>query len=297
MPLRRLAALCLALWPAAAPAEVPRVVADIAPVHSLVAQVMGTLGQPELLMDRGADAHDYQMRPSQARALAGADLLVWIGPGMTPWLARAAEGDLAGRSLVLLDVPGTTVLPFAGGAADAAGEEPAGPDPHAWLDPSNASLWLQAIAGALSEADPANAATYAANAAAAHQAIEAADDGVAAMLAPVRGQRIIVYHDALGYFAARYGLRLVQAVAAGDAALPGAGRIAGLRDRLAGTACIFPEAGRDPGLVETLAEGTGVRIGDPLDPEGRDLPPGPALYVQLLQGLGRTIAACAAPPG
>ena len=53
-------------------AEVPQVVTDIPPVHSLVAQVMGDLGQPELLLAKGADEHDFQLRPSQAGAVAGA---------------------------------------------------------------------------------------------------------------------------------------------------------------------------------------------------------------------------------
>ena len=70
MRLPSLPALALALLLApAAHAEVPVVATDIPPVQSLVALVMGELGAPVLLMDRGADAHDYQMRPSQARAL------------------------------------------------------------------------------------------------------------------------------------------------------------------------------------------------------------------------------------
>ena len=73
-------------------AEVPRVVTDMPPVQSIAAQVMGDLGTPELLLDRGANAHSYQMRPSQAASLADAGLVIWIGPEMTPWMDRALEG-------------------------------------------------------------------------------------------------------------------------------------------------------------------------------------------------------------
>ena len=69
-------------------AEVPKVLTDFAPVQSLVAQVMGDLGAPATLLPRGNDVHDFQLRPSQAADLAGADLLIWIGPQMTPCLAR-----------------------------------------------------------------------------------------------------------------------------------------------------------------------------------------------------------------
>ncbi|WP_430465133.1 zinc ABC transporter substrate-binding protein [Tabrizicola sp.] len=88
-------------------AEVPRVVTDIPPVHSLVAQVMGDLGQPELLLEKGANAHSFQLRPSQAEGLQEAGLVVWIGPEMTPWLDRALAGVSEAKELRLLTAEGT----------------------------------------------------------------------------------------------------------------------------------------------------------------------------------------------
>ena len=70
-------------------AEVPRVVTDFAPAQGLVAMVMGDLGSPETLLEQGANAHDFQLRPSQAAALADADLVVWMGPDMSPGLDRS----------------------------------------------------------------------------------------------------------------------------------------------------------------------------------------------------------------
>ena len=88
-------------------AEVPAIVADTPVTASLVQQVLGDLGQPVLLLDKGADPHDFQLRPSQARALQDAGLLIWMGPEMTVWLADAA--DLLGedRQMQLLHQPGT----------------------------------------------------------------------------------------------------------------------------------------------------------------------------------------------
>ncbi len=89
-------------------AEVPKVVTDIHPVHALVAQVMGDLGSPSLLLERGASEHDFQLRPSQAADLAEADLVVWIGPELTPWLDRALDGIGEGSiQLQLLGLPET----------------------------------------------------------------------------------------------------------------------------------------------------------------------------------------------
>lgn len=283
----------------AALAEVPAVATDILPVQSLVAQVMGDLGTPGLIMEKGADAHDFQLRPSQARAVAEADLLVWVGPEMAPWLDRVADGLASGAALDLLHLPGTELRSY--GAADHDHEAEAehdhdhsGTDPHAWLDPANARLWLAAIAGDLSRLDPANAATYAANAEAASAAIAEMDEGLAAKLAPVRAQPFMVMHDAYGYFAAHYGLTIAGSVAAGDAASPGAAHLRDLEARLAGDriVCIFPEANHDPKLIAQLAEAGGLRVGAPLDPEGAALDPGPGAYAALMEGLADTLVAC-----
>ncbi len=82
---------------AAAPvsADVPNVVTDIAPVHSLVSMVMDGVGNPDLIMEPGSSPHHYSMRPSEAGMLAEADLVVWVGHGLTPWLEGPIE-NLAG---------------------------------------------------------------------------------------------------------------------------------------------------------------------------------------------------------
>lgn len=116
-PSLRAAASALALLPAAAWcqaawAEAPRVVADIAPVHSLVARVMEGVGEPALLVEPGVSEHDHALRPSEARALEGAEVVVWMGPGLTPWLEGAIDA-LAGEASVvsLMEAEGTRTLP------------------------------------------------------------------------------------------------------------------------------------------------------------------------------------------
>lgn len=295
-------------------AEVPTVVTDIPSVHALVGQVLGDLGQAELQLAKGADEHDFQLRPSQARAVAGADLVVWIGPDLTPWL----EGALATRpegaaTLGLLDAEGTRRRLYGDGtpdmhdaaAADAEAQDDGqdlpqsdghgSEDPHAWLDPGNARVWLGLIAAELARLDPANAATYAANAAAATEDLVKLDADLASVLAPVRDKPIVTYHDAFGYFAGHYRLTVAGTIAEGDAATPGAARLSDLRNLFAenGVVCLFPEVQHDPAMAEQLVEGTAVRIGGALDPVGSSLGPGPGAYAALLTGIAQTIADCA----
>jgi zinc transport system substrate-binding protein len=359
-----LAALLLSAAPALA--EVPEVLTDTPVVHSLVAQVMGDLGQPGLLLDRGGDPHAFQLRPSQARALNDADLLFWVGPELSPWLDRAVAGTgLAGQSVALLDVPGVSLLSYGddhaghddhadhdehaghdhadhdehaghdhadhdehaghdhadhdehaghdhadhdehdhghddhaqdtGGAHDHAHD---GTDPHAWLDPANARAWLTAIAAHLSEADPANAATYGANAAAAAAAIASAEAEVRGILAPVGDAPFYVFHDAYAYFARSFGLTVAGTITLGDAASPGAARLSEIRNRLQadGAACVFAEANHDAGYVRAVIEGTAIRSAV-LDPAGATLEPGPGHYAATLRGLAQGIADCIVPRG
>jgi zinc transport system substrate-binding protein len=175
----------LALLPSVAAADIPRVAGDIAPVRSLVARVMEGVGAPAAILPQGASPHSHSMRPSEARALISADLVVWIGAGLTPFLSDPIE-TLASDAqiLTLLDLPGTVRREVGAGHAHDHGHdhgddhdhgqdhdrgrerEGSGNDPHAWLDPGNAAVWLDAIADRLAALDPDNAATYRANAAA-----------------------------------------------------------------------------------------------------------------------------------
>ena len=103
--------LAALLFAQAAQAETPKVATDIAPVQSLVATVMGDLGRPDVVVRAGQSPHGYAMRPSEAKALGSADLVVWIGDELTPWMEQAL-GSLAGEAKVitLLDLPDTVVL-------------------------------------------------------------------------------------------------------------------------------------------------------------------------------------------
>ena len=279
-------ATLLALSAASARADVPNVVTDFGPIQSLVQQVMGDLGTPVMLLPPGGDPHEFQMKPSQAQALADADLIFWDGPELMPALADAiATLGEKGKSVALLQDGGGKTRTFAGDE---------GTDPHAWLDPTNAEAWLGTIATQLATADPANAATYAANATQAQTAIKALDARLSAQLAPVQGLPFVVFHDALGYFADHYGLTVAGAIELGDATSPGAAQLSTIKTLLtdAKAICVFPEIGRDPKFIATVTEGTKVRIGDGQDVEAITLQATPALYADMLQALATSLTDC-----
>jgi zinc transport system substrate-binding protein len=166
-------------------------------------------------------------------------------------------------------------------------------DPHAWLSPDNAAVWLNVIAAELSAADPENAGTYFANAAAAREELDALSTEINATLEPVRGLSFVVFHDAYQYFETAFDIQASGAISIGDAVDPSPARIAEIQGRVAdeGIQCVLSEPQFDPGLVATVMDGTEANTAV-LDPLGSDLEPGPDLYPQLLRNLATSLAGC-----
>ena len=102
-----------ALMSSTALADVPNVAVDIAPVHSLVARVMQDVGAPDLIIRSGASPHDYRLRPSEAKALQDANLVIWMGKELTPWMEDAVKTlSTEAAILTLLEKDETTLLEF-----------------------------------------------------------------------------------------------------------------------------------------------------------------------------------------
>src|SRR5690606_8772989 len=301
----------------------PRVVATIAPVHSITSIVMQGIAEPTLLMRPGASPHEYALRPSEAEAIDQADVVVWVGEQLEGFMARPIAALAAEAVLVTLaEVPGLQVHEVradenwsAGpghdhghdrhgassqhsiGSHDSPGhhDHRAGIDPHLWLDPVNGKVWANAIADALATADPANAAAYRENAAIAQRRTEAIEAEIRKIVAPVRERPYVVFHDAYRYFEERFGTNAIGSVSLGDAQKPGAAHVQRLRDEMRneGVICIFTEPQFEPRLVSILTEDTAIEVGV-LDPLGASLAPGADLYPSLLLDLARSPRDCLA---
>lgn len=275
--------------------ESPNVVTDILPVHSLVSQVMKGVGSPAVILAPGLSPHFYSLKPSDARALGSADLVVQIGEPLTPWLAKSV-GEIAPQALrlELLTVDGTVLLDARGvhdhddhdnhddhdDRDDHEDNDDGSVDPHAWLNPSNGMLWLSNIAEALSEIDPENAALYRANAKEGIEAIAAAETRVSASLS--KAHSVAVYHDTYQYFEQYFGLDAPLMLAEYDATIAGASHLDEVKSELAEgqIACLLAEPSHNPALVARITEGAdvGFRV---LDAIGADLELGPGLYPAL----------------
>lgn len=293
--MRRIASAVLSACLAVTPCWAIEVVTDTPVVHSLTASVMGETGTPVLLLDRGADPHAFQLRPSQARALAQADMVFWVGEELTPWLART----LTGEAVALLHVPEVKVRSYEDegdhGHAHGHDHDHASLDPHAWLDPANAQIWLRVIADELGARDPENAESYQANARAEIERIDAMVTNMLGTLAPMRQKPIMTFHDAYGYLAQAFEVDIAGSVTLGDAATPGARHLREIQSAMidGDIACIFREPQHDASITETIANDAGISLGT-LDPSGSTLEPGPGLYRSLMTKMSAEIARCVA---
>ena len=151
------------------------------------------------------------------------------------------------------------------------------------------------MAARLAKIDPANADTYAANAAAGAAELDALTERVEAIVAPVRGKAFVTAHGGYVYFEHRFKIESEGSVALSDAASPGPARLDRIRHAIHDhkVSCVFIEPQLDPKLAQTAAEGTGARIGT-LDPLGMAHKAGPGLYPALVEGLARSLADCLA---
>ena len=314
----------------AAQADVPRVAVDIAPLHSIVASVMGSLGTPDLVVPPGASPHGYSMRPSEARALDRADVIVWVGPTLTPWLEGPVETLGAGAaSISVLNVQGTFLLDIREGENFAAHDHDHGHedehgdghddeheeghaddhgdghddehgdahvdhgdeiDPHAWLDPQNAAVWAGEIATNLSELDPENASTYAQNAQMFQQQMTALETELNASLSQVRGRPFVVFHDAYHYFEHRFEIEAVGSVSDSDATAPSAARVSALQATITDLGAVCALA--EPQYNPGLLTAIGAATLGVIDPLGAEQKPGPELYPNVLRAIAGSLVDC-----
>ena len=240
-----------------------RVVATTTHVADLVRSVGGERAAVEGILSADSDPHDYEPRPSDAAALAGADVVFRSGGDVDEWLdelVESAGGDAAQVSLI-----------------DSA--KRLGADPHWWQDPHNARRAVDAIRAALSESDPEGRTVYARNAASYARELRRLDSQIERCIERISPEKrkLVTTHDSLGYFARRYGIEVLGSVipSLSTQAQPSAKDVDELVEQIADedVEAIFPEAAVSQRLERAISRESGAEVGgelwtDSLGPEG-----------------------------
>lgn len=270
----------IALGPARAEARLP-VVASFTILGDMLRELGGPRVEIRTIAGPDADAHHFQPRPSDAAALRGAAIVVRNGLGFDPWLDRMLRAAAwRGRLVTVTDgIRPRLTAGHAHGHAQGQGARQV-PDPHCWQDVAHARHYARAIARALAEADPADAAGHAARAADYDARLAALDAWVRERIATVPPERrvVVTSHDAFGYFADAYGVRFLAAAGLSTAAEPSAQQVARLirRIREERVTALFVENMANPATLRRIAAETGVTIGGRLYADSLSPPGGPA---------------------
>jgi len=233
----------------------------------------------ETIIPAGVDVHTFEPSPADAQKLAGADLIVMNGLGLDEWALSLLEAAGKSEEDVLelaegIDESNAWVYLEGEEHDEEEGEEHSeeegeehghgGTDPHIWLDPKGAAIYVNRIAARVAAELPERAA-----------AIESARDvGLAEIVAldeelrvgftavEASARKIVTFHDAFGYFARAYEIEIVGVAVEAPGQEPSAKEIASLIDAIkaAGVTSVFSEAQFPSKVLDQVAAETGATV-------------------------------------
>lgn len=257
-------------------------------IADMARQVAGDAAIVESITKPGAEIHNYQPTPGDIRRAQDADLIIWNGLNLELWFERFFRN--------LKDVPEVVVSDGVEPIGIAEGPYTGKPNPHAWMSPEAALIYVDNIRDAFVTHDPANAATYEANAAAYKAEIEAVATSIRDRLSDVpEAQRWLVTSEgAFSYLARDLGLRelYLWPINADQQGTPQQVRkvIDAVRENQ--IPVVFSESTVSPDPAQQVARETGARYGGVLYVDSLTEEDGPVpSYLDLLRVTTETILA------
>ena len=287
--LRLLAAVLLALT-LAVPVHAQdrlKVVTTFTVLADMARNVAGDAADVVSVTKPGAEIHGYEPTPGDLVAASDADLVLWNGLGLEAWFEQFLRN--------LGDVPSATLSDGVEPIPIGSGEYEGRPNPHAWMGLESALIYVDNIAAALSGADPANAAAYAANAdaykAELRATLEPLRDALAAV--PEEDRWLVTCEGAFSYLARDLGLEelYLWPMNADRVGTPQQVRavIDGVREN--GIPAVFCESTVSARPAEQVARETGARFGGVLYVDSLSEADGPVpTYLDLLRVTTETVA-------
>lgn len=291
--------LVSSVLPTAASAEPLRVVASFSIIGDLARQVGGEHIELTTLVGPDADAHVYEPRPADAKALARADVVLANGLSFEGFLPRLVAASGASAPLVelsqgaeILNDPNGGHYHFNGGKAVFHATPN---DPHAWQSVANAKVYVRNIAKAFCDADRPHCPAFEANARAYGEELSGLDVEIKEAIAAVPKDRRtgVVGHNAFRYFERDYGVTFLspQGISTGSEASAAnvAALIREIRDQRA--VAVFAENISNVRLIERIASDAGLGLGGTLYSDALSAADGPApTYAEMMRANARTIA-------
>jgi len=254
-----------------------KVVASIKPVHSILAALMQGGDEPVLLVPGNESPFEHQLNAAQIEQIDAADLVVWVGPELEPFLPAALAGlDAKKRVMELLRLPSLKILPQRGNSKLR--------DPFFWMDSRNILILADELARALIDADPVRSHLYLRNRRELHAKLAELDRRYEFGYRGLSGGVALLLYDSLQYFSQAYAMQLGEVLSPLPAEPVATETLLKARSaiRSGEFVCILTETGMPNEYLPLLSDGLSVEIGE-LDSLGRRFSPGPELYARMME--------------
>lgn len=241
-----------------------RVMATTSVFADLARLALGDSVQIDSIVPAGIDVHTFEPSPSDAAKIATADLIIMNGLGLDEWVLSLVEAAHRSSADLLrlgegLDVSDGWVYLTA-----AESGTPHAYDPHVWLDPNGAALYVQRIADRVIHDQPERSASIRSTSATGVAALKGLDAEVRATFdaIPEANRKIVTFHDAFGYYARAYNITIVGVAIASPGQDPSAREIAALIDaiRASGVKTVFSEVQFPSKVLTSIAAETGATV-------------------------------------
>ncbi|MCX5895724.1 MAG: zinc ABC transporter substrate-binding protein [Proteobacteria bacterium] len=235
------------------------VVTSLFPLYDFAKHIGKDRAEVSLLIPPGVESHSFEPKPRDMIKIYDADMFIYTGAAMEPWVADIIAG-IQGKNLLIIDAS-TGIAPIEKSADP--GDEHRGTDPHIWLDLAYAQKMVDTMCAGFIEKDPVNKTFYTDNAAAYKSSLTALDTRFQDALSRCE-KKIVIHggHFAFGYLARRYHLTYVAAYGFSPDSEPTPKRLYELSEltKRNHITHIFYEELLNPRVAETIARETGATL-------------------------------------
>lgn len=274
------------------PAHAMTVMTSIKPIQMMVTELTQGVITPDVLLNSNASPHDYALRPSDVKKVASADLVIWYGHDLEPFLEKVVVDRE--NVLTISQIPDLPLREFASATEhDHDGHDHGTHDPHFWLGIEPIRHVANEVTNKLVAVDPSNAAKYQENLTRFETQLSATDIEIKHKLNPVKDKGYYVFHDAYGYFEQQYELKQLGHFTVSPDRKPGAKTLIEIRKALSSgnVSCVFSEPQFTPAVVESVMRGSQVAKGE-LDPLGSTIEVKPGSYFTFLNRMADSFEQC-----
>ena len=263
------------------------IVASASMISDMAEQIIGPLHDVQMIVPIGGDPHLHEPTPSNARMVASADLVLINGLTFEGWITELIDNSGTSASIITV-TKGTQPLTSQTYKNSA--------DPHAWMDVSNALVYVDNIAQAMIQLDPENATSYEERLANYKAELTALDKEIETTIQSIPEQQriLITSHDAFQYYGKKYGIRLEAIIGISTEAQAQTADIKRVNKviREQGVPAIFIESTINPKMMQQLAQDNKISIGGKLYADSLGDKDSPAsTYVDMMRYNTETIAA------